>query len=488
MRRGSFEFGETFIRATGVLGLVRRKVVLHHKDVARVFPNLDDFRKFQLSPAFAVLPRRGQPAGARGRARARCSRALREYVRGDEYSRIDWKATARMRKPITREYEPERNQNVIIMMDTGRLMGATVDNITKLDYAIRTALALGIVCMAKGDNVGLVSFDREVRHFLGPHKGKEHFVKIMDSLYSLFPADVDPDYAYAFQYLLKKKTRRSLIVVFTDLVDADASQALLDWLCALHPRHARLCVLLEDSEVRDLAATSPGDEDGMFRKDIAMTLVEKRRYATARLKSKGRGSGRGAPRTTQPGSGQGVSGFKEFKEILSGSPAGSSSGSGFPSTTKNAMTNPNSTREKMTLTLSGIHMMGVKKGFEQPGQHEHGRHAHNQFNGFAPGQDHGLAEREFPGVEHAVAHAQARGRGKHDGRDLHHAVRHDERQVVEDLSVLREQGADAAHHEPVHGQDVQCAQAPRYAQGERREAYLDVVRDELRGKQAAVVE
>jgi len=239
--------------------------------------------------SFFCVRRFFTPRAAGGCAWRVRARFLRACATGDEYSRIDWKATARMRKPITREYEPERNQNVIIMMDTGRLMGATVQNVTKLDYAIRTALALGIVCIAKGDNVGLVSFDREVRHFLAPHKGKEHFVKIMDALYSLYPADVDPDYAHAFQYLLRKKSRRSLIVVFTDLVDADASKALLDWLCALHPRHARLCILLEDSEVRDLAAVSPRDEDTMFRKDIAMTLLEKKRYATARLKSKGVG-------------------------------------------------------------------------------------------------------------------------------------------------------------------------------------------------------
>ena len=175
------------------------------------------------------------------------------------------------------------------MIDTGRLMSAQVDGITKLDYVIRTALALGTVCIANGDNTGLLSFDRTVTNYIPPAKGKQHFIQIMDALYGLKPSESDTDYAAAFGHLLRTRPRRSLIVIFTDLIDVDASGSLITYLGALYPRHARLCVALKDSGVEDQANAMPVNETEFFRKSVAMTLQEKRALVFAKLRSKGVG-------------------------------------------------------------------------------------------------------------------------------------------------------------------------------------------------------
>jgi len=288
MRRGAFDFGETYIRYICRLGLVRKKIVISQPDTIRVFPNLDDFRKFQLfSRSSHFLMHGMKPARLLGRGMV--FESLRDYQPDDDFSQIDWKATARLGKPISRNFEAEKNQNVILMLDTGRLMTAQVDGIAKLDYAIRTALALGAVCASNGDNTGLLSFDRAVTNYIPPAKGKQHFVRIMDALYKLAPSESDTDYASAFGHLLRTRPRRSLIVIFTDLIDVDASESLIKYLGALYPRHARLCVALKDSGVEDQAGVYPANETDFFRKSVAMTLQEKRALVFARLRGKGVG-------------------------------------------------------------------------------------------------------------------------------------------------------------------------------------------------------
>lgn len=286
--RGSFDFGRTYVRVTGRLGLARRKSVTHFPDTVRVFPNLDDFRKFQLYIRSSFFHLVGlKPSRIIGRGTV--IESLREYRPDDEYSRIDWKSTARMNRPISRNYETEKNQNVILALDTGRLMGAHVNGIPKLDYAIRSALALGMVCASRGDNVGLLAFGRSVENFVQPSRGRSHVVEIMNVIYRLFPSRHETDYDAAFNHLAGRRLRRSLIVVFTDIVDPAASDILVSRLAALRSRHARLCVVLKDSEIEDLAALEPEDDLGVFRKSMAMSLRERRRLAAARLAGKGVG-------------------------------------------------------------------------------------------------------------------------------------------------------------------------------------------------------
>jgi len=288
VRRGSHRFGETFIRYTCAMGFVRRKVVINNPDTINVFPSFDDFRKFQMyirSPFFLSQGLKSSRLIAEGTV----FESLREYRRDDDYRQIDWKATARMAAPISRNYEIEKNQNVVMMLDTGRLMGGEIEGITKLDYALRTALAAGLVCMSQGDNVGVLGFEREVSGFVPPGRGKRHMIRIMELLYGLEPGEVDPDYAGAVNYLLKRKMRRSLIIVFTDLTDAEASDSLVKYMCALHPRHERLCIVLKDSEVEELAGVVPASERDFFRKSIAMKMTEKRKLVFSTLRGKGVG-------------------------------------------------------------------------------------------------------------------------------------------------------------------------------------------------------
>ena len=112
---------------------------------------------------------------------------LREYVPDDELRRINWKATARRGVAISNEYETERSQNVVVLLDAGRLMRAVADGLTKLDHALNAGLLLTYAAGRRGDRVALLAYADQVKAFLPPRRGRRAFLSILETLYRLEP-------------------------------------------------------------------------------------------------------------------------------------------------------------------------------------------------------------------------------------------------------------------------------------------------------------
>ena len=170
-RRGDYAFGDIFLRWESPLGLIRRQTCIKAGAPVKVYPNLVDVRKYDL------LLRRNRLADlglrtARIYGTGNEYERLREYLPDDEYRRINWKATARRGKPITTEYQVERSQNVVILLDTGRMMRSPVGDIAKLDYAVNAVLLLTYVATQKGDKVGLLAFADAVSTWMSPRGGQ----------------------------------------------------------------------------------------------------------------------------------------------------------------------------------------------------------------------------------------------------------------------------------------------------------------------------
>ena len=163
----------------------------------------------------------------RVRGQGREFESLREFVVGDEIRHISWAATARRGKVITRQYTVERSQNIVVLLDTGRLMTARIGKLSKLDHAVNATLSIGYVAAAGGDNVGLVAFSRRVVSYLPPRRGRDQINRLMEALYSLEPQMIEPSYKRAFSFFGANCKRRSLVVILTDLVDRDDRRSCL---------------------------------------------------------------------------------------------------------------------------------------------------------------------------------------------------------------------------------------------------------------------
>jgi uncharacterized protein (DUF58 family) len=275
--RGSYDFGGVVGRIRGRLGLVLRQVRWPLETSVRVYPNLEEARKNELyahrNREISVGLRR-----MRHKGQGREFESLREFVTGDEIHHISWMATARRGKMMTREYRVERSQNIVVMLDTGRLMTARIGELTKLDHAINAALSIAYVAIAGGDNVGLLTFGRRVQTYLPPSRARDQVSAILESLYAVEPQMIEPSYARAFNFLSVNCRRRSLVIILTDLVDQEASAELL-----ARTRQLPLIVTIGDSDLRALLKTMPESTGDVFRQSVAEELVRQREEALRRI-------------------------------------------------------------------------------------------------------------------------------------------------------------------------------------------------------------
>jgi uncharacterized protein (DUF58 family) len=213
--------------------------------------------------------------------------SLREWVPGDDPRHIDWKATARRHKVMSRQYEAERRQHVLLVMDTGRLLTAEIGGVARLDYAVQAALELAYAAVQHDDNVGVMAFADGVQHFVSPSRGQAGLKLVLDALAVLEPKLVEPDYPGAFRYLAARNRKRALTVVFTDVIDRFASEALVANVATLRPRHLPLAVTLRNPELDQLAAIRPETSADAYRKAAAEELLRARDEALAHMRRAG---------------------------------------------------------------------------------------------------------------------------------------------------------------------------------------------------------
>ena len=284
--RGTFSFGDIHVRAVGPLDLVERQSTVRAVAPAHVYPDLRELRRYDIST------RRGLAYDA-GQRRARVPGAgsvferLREYQPDDDPRSISWSATARHGRPISVEYETERQQRIVIVLDAGRMMASTLGDLTKLDHAVNTALMLSYVATAKGDEVGIVGYSDEVRSFLPARRGRRQFLRISDALRRLEVTTTESDPRMAFEFIRAKAARRALVVLFTDLVDTDASRGLVTAISRLAGNNLVLCCVLADPRLAELARDAPLTTASTYERTIAQTVIEDRARVLAVLRQRG---------------------------------------------------------------------------------------------------------------------------------------------------------------------------------------------------------
>jgi uncharacterized protein (DUF58 family) len=285
-KRGRFEFGLIAVRYLSRWRLVWSQTCVGTPEAVKVYPNMRRAREAELralgARSFVAARRKSQ-----WRGEGREFESLRDYVRGDEMRHISWTATARRGKLVTRQYQMERDQTILIALDAGRLMTARIEGETKLDSAVHAALALMSAAARAGDNAGLLVFGRRIQAYLPPKRGAEHLDAALEALYAVEPEMIEPSYSRAFEFVAANSRRRSLVVVLTDLVDEEGSRELLTSLKLLRPRHLPLVVTIADRDLKAVVRESPENEGEMFTQSVAEEIMHLREAALRLVESQG---------------------------------------------------------------------------------------------------------------------------------------------------------------------------------------------------------
>ena len=301
LRRGIYRFVDIHLRCQGILGLVVRQRRVQAATEIKVYPNLQAIRQYELLVKRGMLHQIGLKNSRRFGEGTEMER-LREYFPDDDFRRMDWNATARQRKPIVREFETERSQDVVMMVDTGRLMASPIlleasklpateatsqKAMLKLDYAINTTLMAAYVSTLKGDKVGLIAFADTVHQYLAPRPGKKQFLTMLETVYALPVHAVEPDFEAAFKYLAAKQRKRALIILFTDILDNDSAEGIAAYVSQLSKHHLVVCVTLTDSGIVELAAQKFTDSTSVYERVIAERLLQEKRATLEILRRRG---------------------------------------------------------------------------------------------------------------------------------------------------------------------------------------------------------
>jgi uncharacterized protein (DUF58 family) len=287
LRRGREASGGFVVDSVGPLGLGRRRLRLGLPWEVVVYPPLVSMR-LRASVAQALRRREAGMKPIRQLGEGRLFESLREWVPGDDIRHIDWKATARRKKVITRQYEAERRQQVLLVLDGGRLMTADIaGGVARYDFAVQAALELAYAATQHDDNVGIMAFADGVQHFVAPDRGRQAVRRVLDVLAVVQPKIVESDYPGAFRYLAARNRKRALTVLVTDVIDRFASDALVANVASLRPRHLPLAVTLRNPELDAVAALRPATARDAFRKAAAEELLHAREEALGHMRRAG---------------------------------------------------------------------------------------------------------------------------------------------------------------------------------------------------------
>jgi len=264
--RGSYLLGACFFQTVSPLGLWKARGSSTCRTELRVYPNLHKERKSMA----AFFLNRGDFGLHTQRmiGQGRDFEKLRDYIPGDSYDDVHWKATAKRGKPVTKLYQVERTQEVYVLIDASRLSGKETASGPALERFIDSALVLGLAAEKQGDLFGLLTFSDRIRRFIRAGSGKAHYNSCRDALYTLTPEIATPDFDELCAFTRRRLRRRSLLMILTDLGDpmlADSFMRSIDLVCR---RHLVIVWMLKQPGTAPLFAAPDADSLDMVYRNL----------------------------------------------------------------------------------------------------------------------------------------------------------------------------------------------------------------------------
>ena len=281
VKRGVYEFGKVNVLVTSGLGLISRKIVTGAPCQVAVYPAYQCLRKYELIAISNKLTDAGQKR-IRKIGQQLEPEQIRDYVKGDDYRTINWKATARRSKLMVNVFQEERAQNIYCLIDKGRPMQSAFERMTLLDYAINASLALSYVSMIKGDKVGLLTFEKQQETLIPASRQSGQMQRILETLYGQNSTFSESNFSTLYQSVTKHIKTRSLLIIYTNFDTVPAMQRQLTFLSMLAKRHTVIVVFFENTELHDLTNRQPATKTEAYQQVIA----EKMEYEKSLIVSK----------------------------------------------------------------------------------------------------------------------------------------------------------------------------------------------------------
>ena len=286
LERGRFLLGPACVRMTRPFGVLTYQEELPARNDLRVLPGRPAGETEALLARAAQLAEQGERK-LRRRGADREFESLREYVVGDDLRFVDWKSTAKRRRPTVRQFQMERNAEIVLALDCGRLMGGLIHGVRKLDLAMTSLLDLAAVALRRGDRVGLLAFDAKARAYVPPRRGTAQLGRLRDVLADLDTSFEQTSYSRALIHLESHHRKRSLVVALTDFTDEISARDMVAVMAALVRRHRLVFAGVSDPQFGLILRERPRDAAAAFQKAVSAELLLERRRVIHQLNRMG---------------------------------------------------------------------------------------------------------------------------------------------------------------------------------------------------------
>ncbi|MFT4153332.1 DUF58 domain-containing protein [Parafilimonas sp.] len=284
--RGEYFFGIINIFLRGPLNMVIRHITGGEEQKVAVYPSFMQMKKYQLMAVTSQL-RQGGSRRLRKLGSSLEFEQIKEYVQGDDYRRINWKATARKSGLMVNNYMDERSQQVVCLIDKGRSMKMPFEGMTLLDYAINATLVLSNIVLLKQDKSGLLTFDKKTDQFIQPDKKPAQINLILQTLYRQQTDFMDSDFEALYVHTRYHLKQRSLLILFTNFESLYSMERQLPYLKQLSTHHPLLVIFFENTELAALQQTKAQTVEGVYHQTIANKFAFEKRQIVKELQKHG---------------------------------------------------------------------------------------------------------------------------------------------------------------------------------------------------------
>lgn len=280
--RGEYKFGDLIVYVHSKLDLFKRRYNFDAQQTLKVYPSIIQLKKYDLKAISNNLQMIGLKK-IRRIGQTTEFEQIRDYVMGDQIKNINWKATAKRNQLMVNQYQEEKNQNIYMVIDKGRVMQMPFNNLTLLDYAINATLVMGNTVLQKSDKAGMLTFSKRVEHVIKADNKKNQLARFLDNLYKIEPNSYESDYSRLFIDLKKYINNRSLLILFSNFETLESLQRQLPYLRAIAKQHVLVVIFFENTEISDLTRAIPQNTKEVFDQVIAQKYIDEKKLIVSQL-------------------------------------------------------------------------------------------------------------------------------------------------------------------------------------------------------------
>ncbi len=268
VKRGEYSFGSVNVFASSPLGLLSRRFRFSADAIVPVYPSYIQMRKYELM----AISNRLTDSGIKRIRRVGQNREfelIKEYVSGDDFRTVNWRATARKNHLMVNHYQDERSQQVYSLIDKGRVMQMPFNGLSLLDYAINASLVISNIAIRKSDKAGLITFQHKIGSMVPAGKQSKQMSRIMEILYNQKTAFRESDFSALYAHVRRKITQRSLLLLFTNFESIYGLHRQLPYLKNLSNQHLLVVIFFENTEMSSMVEAPANNLKEIYHKAVA---------------------------------------------------------------------------------------------------------------------------------------------------------------------------------------------------------------------------